>query len=88
MIVGSSGVSGTSGAVDSVFSKDVEEVLKKRISDEIVKFVKGPYQRQLLDNIDFKMLVKDTTLVNGVKEHGERHLFTLANSRIFKQDEN
>ena len=36
------------------------------------------------DNIDFKMLVKDTTLVNGTKEHGERYLFTLNNSRIFK----
>lgn len=73
--------------VDSVFSKDVDETIKKKISDEVVKFVKGAYQRQLLENVDFKMLVKDTTLINSAKEHGERHLFTLANSRIFKQEE-
>ena len=74
--------------VDNVFSNDVDDLIKKKISDEVVKFVKGAYQRQLLENIDFKILVKDTTLANSAKEHGERHLFTLTNSRIFKQDEN
>ena len=74
--------------VDSVFSSDIDEAIKKKISDEVVKFVKGAYQRQLLENIDFKILVKDTTLVNSAKEHGERHLFTLTNSRIFKQEDN
>ena len=74
--------------VNSVFSKDVDETIKRKISDEVVKFVKGAYQRQLLENIDFKMLVKDTTLANSAKEHAERHLFTLANSRIFKQEDN
>lgn len=74
--------------VDSVFSKDIDEIIKKKISDDVVKFVKGSYQRQLLENIDFKILVKDTTLANSAKEHGERHLFTLTNSRLFKQDNN
>lgn len=73
--------------VDTVFSKDVDDSIKKKISDEVVKFVKGAYQRQLLENVDFKILVKDTTLANSAKEHGERHLFTLTNSRIFKQEE-
>lgn len=73
---------------DTIFSKDVDENIKKKICDEVVKFVKGPYQRQLLENVDFKILVKDTTLTNSAKEHGERHLFTLANSRLFKQDTN
>ena len=72
----------------SVFSSDVDDSVKKKISDEVIKFVKGSYQRQLFENVDFKTLVKDTTLANSVKEHGERHLFTLANSRLFKQDEN
>lgn len=74
--------------VDSVFSSEVDDSIKKKISDEVVKFVKGTYQRQLLENVDFKILVKDTTLANSAKEHGERHLFTLTNSRIFKQEEN
>ena len=72
--------------VDCVFLADTDENIKKKISGELVKFVKGSYQRQLIDNIDFKILVKDTTLANGIKEQGERHLFTLNNSRIFKQD--
>ena len=71
-------------SVSSVFTGEIDENLKNKITDEISKFVKGAYQRQLLENIDFKMLVKDTTLVNGTKEHGERYLFTLNNSRIFK----
>ena len=71
-------------SVSSIFAGEIDENLKNKITDEIVKFVKGAYQRQLLENIDFKMLVKDTTLVNGTKEHGERYLFTLNNSRIFK----
>ena len=29
-----------------------------------------------------KILVKDTTLINGVKEQGERYIFTKTNSRI------
>lgn len=74
--------------VDSVFSGEIADSVKKKISDEVIKFTKGAYQRQLLENVDFKMLVKDTTLINGVKEQGERHLFTLNNSRIFKQDDN
>ncbi|MBO5120376.1 MAG: hypothetical protein J6C28_01655 [Bacilli bacterium] len=74
--------------ISSVFFNEVDENIKKKISDEVIKFVKGSYQRQLLENIDFKTLVKDTTLANSVKEHGERYLFTLANSRIFKQEDN
>lgn len=71
-----------------VFTGEVTDTIKKKVSDEVIKFVKGAYQRQLLENVDIKMLVKDTTLINGSKEQGERHLFTLNNSRIFKQDDN
>ena len=74
--------------VSSVFAGDIDESVRKKISDDIIKFVNGTYQKQLLENIDFKILVKDTTLINGVKEQSERHLFTLNNSRIFKQADN
>ncbi|MBQ3510856.1 MAG: hypothetical protein IJA30_01010 [Bacilli bacterium] len=73
--------------VDTVFPNDIDASIKKKISDEVIKFVKGAYQRQLLENVDFKILVKDTTLANSAKEHGERHLFTLTNSRIFRQED-
>ncbi len=74
--------------VADVFTGEIDDSISKKICDEVVKFVKGAYQRQLLENVDFKMLVKDTTLANSAKEHAERHLFTLANSRLFKQEEN
>ena len=61
--------------IDCVFADDVDDSVKKKINDEVVKFVKGTYQKQLLESIDFKILVKDTTLANGTKEHGERYLF-------------
>lgn len=72
--------------VNSVFIDDVNDEKQKKISNEIVKFLNGAYQRQLLENIDIKILVKDTTLINGIKEQGERYLFTIENSRIFKSN--
>ena len=51
---------------------------------ELLKYFddKGIYQKQILNNIDFKLLVKDTILINGIKEQTERYNFTLNNSRI------
>ena len=62
---------------------DVDLDIRKKIISEVTKFVNGSYQRQLLESIDFKVLVKDTILINGTKEQNERYLFTLNNSRIF-----
>jgi hypothetical protein len=36
--------------------------------------------------VDIKILVKDTTLINGVKEQSERYIFTLENSRLYDTD--
>ena len=69
-----------------IFNDICDDVKLKKINDDIVKFVNGSYQRQILENIDFKILVKDTTLINGVKEQSERYLFTLENSRLYKND--
>ena len=33
-----------------------------------------------------KILVKDTTLINTVKETTDRYLFTLSNSRLLNDD--
>ena len=68
--------------VDCLFSSDVDAIKKKKIIDDATKFINGSYQKQLLENIDFKILVKDTTLINGAKEQAERYLFTLNNSRL------
>ncbi len=69
--------------MDCLFSEGVDTSKKEKIASEIVKFINTFYQKQLLENVDFKILVKDTILINGTKEQNERYLFTLNNSRIF-----
>ena len=71
---------------DTVLSNDIEDNIKEKIVNDVSKFVKGSYERQLLENVDIKILVKDTTLINLVKEQTERHLFTLENSHLFKDN--
>ena len=68
--------------IDSVFLDGVEDEKKLKITSDITKWIKGSYKNQLLENIDIKILVKDTTLINGAKEQAERYLFTLNNSRL------
>lgn len=69
--------------VESLFLDNVDLDVRNKIILEFTKFVNGSYQKQLLESIDFKVLVKDTILMNGIKEQNERYLFTLNNSRIF-----
>lgn len=68
--------------IDKVFLDDTNDVLKKKVIDDVSKYIKGTYQKQLMENFDIKILVKDITLINGTKEQGERYLFTLNNSRL------
>lgn len=69
--------------IEKLFSESVDEQLIKKITNDVTKFINNNYQKQLLENIDFKILVKDTILISSFKEQGERYLFTLENSRIF-----
>lgn len=69
--------------MDLLFDNDVDLTIKKRIITDVTKYVNNNYLKQLLENIDFKILVKDTILTNSIKEQGERYLFTLENSRLF-----
>ncbi|MCI8568670.1 MAG: hypothetical protein HFJ11_01655 [Bacilli bacterium] len=72
--------------MENIFINDTNEDIRSKIVSEVSKYVKGSYQKQLLDNIDFKILVKDTTLINGTKEQSERYLFTLNNSRLLNDN--
>ena len=73
--------------INNVFKSDVEETAKNKIITDITKYIKGAYHKQLIENLDMKILVKDTTLINTVKETTDRYLFTLSNSRLLN-DEN
>ena len=68
------------------YKKIITEALKLYdIKEELIKF-NSHYQKQILDNFDNKMLVKDNILINSVKESGERYLFTINNSRLLNID--
>lgn len=75
--------------MDRVYvADDLEGKRQEKIFAELTKFFQSNYQKQFIENINFKILVKDTTLINGVREQGERYLFTKENSRfndIFKE---
>ena len=74
--------------VSNVFDSNIENYIKEKVILDITKYMKGPYQKQLLENFDIKVLVKDTTLINGIKEQSERYLFTLSNSRLLNEFNN
>lgn len=68
--------------VNLLFTSNCDDLTKERCSKEFIKYVSGSYQRQLIENIDFKVIVKDTTLINGIKEHGERYQFMKEKSHL------
>lgn len=71
--------------IDSIFMDSVDASTKDRVIEDLSKYVKGSYQKQLLDSFELKILVKDTTLMNGTKEQGERYLFTMNHSRLLNE---
>ena len=55
--------------------------------NEFTKYLKKQYQKQILDAFDIKILIKDTTLINSIKEQGEHYTFTMKNSRLLNDFE-
>ncbi len=68
--------------INDIFDKEVSEDIKNNITSEITKYINKNYLKQIIEGIEVKLLVKDTTLINNVKELTERYLFTLNNSRL------
>ena len=71
--------------VNMIFTSDIDDLTSNKFITELKKYFTGKYVKQMLENIDFKILVKDTTLINLIKEQGERYIFTKKNSYIFKE---
>lgn len=72
--------------VNSLFTLNIDEKTALLLSNEMIKFANTTYIKQLLESIDFKIIVKDTTLINGVREQGERFLFTKTNSHLLNEE--
>ena len=66
----------------SFFKDYLEEDIIVKIEKDISSYFKNSYLRLLMENIDIKIMVKDTIMMNTIKESTERYLFTLDNSRI------
>ena len=82
--------------IKQVLKEKNQEFLLNHISDlvttesdilpftkEITRFLQNIYIKQILESIDMKILVKDTTLLNGMKEQLDRFIFTTENSHLF-----
>lgn len=73
--------------INKVFIFSSDDLKNDKEFTELVKFFKSIYKKQIIESINFKILVKDTTLINGVKEQGERYIFTKTNSRLSNIEE-
>lgn len=62
-----------------LITKENNDKFKK----ESIKFLQTIYVKQVLEIIDMKILVKDTILLNSLKEQIERFVFTKENSHLF-----
>ncbi len=69
------------GKISKLISSSNNEVIDS-FNLDLSKYLKKQYQKQLLESFDIKLLVKDTTLINSIKEQGDHYLFTLKNSRL------
>lgn len=68
--------------ISNIYSIDESSEKYVKIYKELSKYLKNVYKKQLIENINIKILVKDTILINSVREQGERYLFTKNNSRV------
>ncbi len=72
--------------VETIYSESADEAAKQKVTTGFLKYMSGPYQKQLLSEIEMKTMIKDRTLISMVNEHGERYLFTKTNSHIFDSE--
>lgn len=72
--------------IDTIFLDEIDIKIKEKVIKDISLYISNNFQKQLVENIDIKILIKDTTLINLIKEQTERYLFTLSNSRLFKDN--
>ena len=59
--------------------EEIEDKLKK----DATKYFRTTYPRNLMETIDMKVIVKNTTLINGVNEQTEHFIVAKENSHLF-----
>ena len=71
--------------INDIFDDNTSDSIRNSIIGELNRYINKTYIKQISESIDFKLLVKDTTLINNIKEFGERYLFTINNSRLLNK---
>ena len=66
----------------SIFKDIIDIELQNKFINDLSKFLNTYYKKNILENLDMKLMVKDTTLINTIKEQSERYLFILNNSHL------
>lgn len=66
-----------------LFKEDIDNECRIKVIDDMRKYLLGNYSKDLIENIELKIVIKDTTLMNSILEQGERYLFTKSNSHLF-----
>ena len=66
-----------------LFKEDIDNECRIKIIDDMRKYLLGNYSKDLIENIELKIVIKDTTLMNSILEQGERYLFTKSISQLF-----
>ena len=67
-----------------MFKKGTEKEKQEKVTAQFSKYLDEHYTKDLLENIEFKLVIKDTTLINSILEQSERYLFTQSNSHLLK----
>lgn len=79
-------ISSLEGHLDSIYKEGTSLDTKRNMNAQFLKYMKGIFQKDLLEHISMKILIKDQTLFSGVGELGERYLFTKMNSHLFDEE--
>ena len=59
-----------------LFKENTESVDKDHVVVAMSKYLTSTYSKDLIENMELKLVIKDTTLINSLLEQGERYLFT------------
>lgn len=66
-----------------LFKDNTSDIDKEHFVVAMSKYLTGNYSKDLIENMELKLVIKDTTLINSLLEQGERYLFTKNNSHLF-----
>ena len=62
---------------------NINSAIEPKNKKEMIRFLQVTYVKQFLELLEMKLIVKDTILLNSLKEYLDRFIFTTENSHLF-----